>query len=225
MNAVEPQVNISTRLPPDFAPVDDNKMSDSLLNRVNLYFGTLKNENIVKQLTLQIFTGLMLHSKVALANKKNLSESEIAKAQKLSDWLQEAKGAYEKIEGRKSLFSSNNGEGLQISSLILKEDYEKIDALFEKVELNTDSIEVYKEIHRAIDDQTVETELGNRVIQQKLRDTVNNLIAGIDSAQAQLEEIDIHQIYKSHAGPLKKYQSSCISNAIYRAFSLYSCIS
>ncbi len=194
-----------------------NTVSSLLLSRVNKHFDKLKEEeNTVKQLTLQVFTGLMLHSKIT----KVQDSSQVAKAKNLSTWLQKAKEAYKKIEERQDLFSSHNQATLQRNSLILEQDYRDIEALFENVGLETNMTpaderiltELDKKIHSAIEVQIVKIEHGKLVERKELLDSINELTANINDAQAQIEKIDIDQIYQGHAKPLKEYQRSCIKN-------------
>ncbi len=134
----------------------------SPLKRINIYFDSLKNHNLIKQTLLQLVTGIVLINKKAGKPLSHLPDCDALEIHKLLEIVGAWSGGYRNTE---------------IDRLDLSEHYRKIQACLQDIGMESDIDYINEEILTAIRGQFDSDKRGNIVVQ--LDDAIGSL--GLDS--------------------------------------------
>ncbi len=126
------------------------------LEHLNSYFNKLSDQNPVKQLTLQLFTGLRL-------------------CQKAGFFFVMSSGSIERIYSQIETLGGNATDG-RLGNWSWNSHLKEIEACFKKIKPGSDISEINNKIYSSISSQIYTNKQGNIVIQRTLRDEIRRLI-------------------------------------------------
>ncbi len=191
----------SPNAPVSPAPSQKSSRVDAQHEGIDGYLQSLKDKNPVEQLTLQLLTGLTLHSKVS-------------KTKEESTWLEDIKWAYKQIKTRNPILYGNDAPSYPDVADIT-EHHKKIKTCFKDIGPGSDITDIDHTIRSAIEEKIFknENENGNIVLADNVKEQIEELLKNIETSTQKINEINVDKLNLNnpeHRAQLEAHHSNLV---------------